>query len=567
MAMAKYQLEVSTGDMEKAGTWDHILVTLIGTLGQSEKTKLDGWGRDFGVGSTGQRACAAVAGEPVVLPQCPGAHSRGDTVLFPCYRWISRGERVELRKAKATKIFEEDHPMQKEHRQKEMTERKELYRFKVFEEGLPYRAHYDSVEEGLEMMLKGMVGSQKRWENEEEMRNIFWMKKTPITEYVADHWREDDFYGSQFLNGYNPMVIHRCQELPLNFPVTNEMVQPFLDGGHSLTTALEAGNIFLYDAKKFEGIPPRTYNGRALHVTPGLCLFYLNSEKQLKPIAIQLYQKPAEDNPIFLPSDLETDWLLAKMFIKNAVIMEHQSVNHLMNTHLLVEVFIIAMLRNLPTVHPIYKCSVGSKGLKELMKRSFSELTYSDLCLPENITSRGLDSVPNFYYRDDGLTLWAIIHSFAQAVIEHFYPSNADVQRDSELQDWISEIFTYGFWETKNQFDYQTYLPNVSLLLVSAPPTTKGQSTMQSVLDALPNVGDTGKITTIGWLLSAQYSDLTPLGTYTDERFDDPILTQMMKEFQAQLSNLEETITQRNKGLPVPYTYLLPSQVENSIAI
>ncbi|KAK7884628.1 hypothetical protein WMY93_027751 [Mugilogobius chulae] len=37
--------------------------------------------------------------------------------------------------------------MQKEHRQKEMTERKELYRFKVFEEGLPYRAHYDSEEE------------------------------------------------------------------------------------------------------------------------------------------------------------------------------------------------------------------------------------------------------------------------------------------------------------------------------------------------------------------------------------------------------------------------------------
>ncbi|KAK7884627.1 hypothetical protein WMY93_027750 [Mugilogobius chulae] len=317
------------------------------------------------------------------------------------------------------------------------------------------------------------------------------------------------------------------------------------------------------------------------------------------------------------------------MFIKNTVIMEQQSVHHLMNTHLLEEVFTVATLRNLPTVHPIHKllvphfkdtipmnikartflfdkvlelCSVGSKGLKELMKRSFSELTYSDLCLPENITSRGLDSVPNFYYRDDGLMLWAIIHSFAQAVIEHFYPSNADVQRDSELQDWISEIFTYGFLGNKEsscptsfssvqdlvkfitmviftasgqhaalnngQFDYQTYLPNASLLLVRAPPTTKGQSTMQSVLDALPNVGDTGRFTSAAWILSAQYSDLVnTFGHLHDERFDDPILTQMMKEFQAQLSNLEETITQRNKGLPVPYTYLLPSQVENSIAI
>lgn len=58
-------------------------------------------------------------------------------------------------------------------------------------------------------------------------------------EYTAEHWREDDFYGSQFLNGTNPMVIRRCQQLPPNFPVTNKMVQAFLDEGQSLQTALE----------------------------------------------------------------------------------------------------------------------------------------------------------------------------------------------------------------------------------------------------------------------------------------------------------------------------------------
>ncbi|KAK7884630.1 hypothetical protein WMY93_027753 [Mugilogobius chulae] len=119
MAMAKYRLEVSTGDMEKAGTWDHILVTLIGTHGQSEKTKLDGWGRDFGVGSSrtytvkttfslGTLLLVRLDKEPVLLlPEnqwyCRSVRvhtPEGDTVLFPCYRWISRGERVELRKAK-----------------------------------------------------------------------------------------------------------------------------------------------------------------------------------------------------------------------------------------------------------------------------------------------------------------------------------------------------------------------------------------------------------------------------------------------------------------------------------
>lgn len=38
-----------------------------------------------------------------------------------------------------------------------------------------------------------------------------------------------------------------------------------------------------------DGIPPRTYNGAPLHITPGLCLFYMNSENKLKPIAIQVF--------------------------------------------------------------------------------------------------------------------------------------------------------------------------------------------------------------------------------------------------------------------------------------
>ena len=50
---------------------------------------------------------------------------------------------------------------------------------------------------------------------------------------------EDDFYGYQFLNGVNPGVIKRCSELPTNFPVTEEMVKPFLEEGSSLQKEME----------------------------------------------------------------------------------------------------------------------------------------------------------------------------------------------------------------------------------------------------------------------------------------------------------------------------------------
>ena len=54
-----------------------------------------------------------------------------------------------------------------------------------------------------------------------------------------------------------------------------------------------------------------------------MCLLYVNSSKQLVPIAIQLRQGMREEdkkepNPIFLPSDGWYDWLLAKIYYRSA---------------------------------------------------------------------------------------------------------------------------------------------------------------------------------------------------------------------------------------------------------
>ena len=48
------------------------------------------------------------------------------------------------------------------------------------------------------------------------------------------------------------------------------------------------GNIFICDKAIMDGIPARNYNGEPLDVTAGFCLFYLNPDNKLMPIAIQV---------------------------------------------------------------------------------------------------------------------------------------------------------------------------------------------------------------------------------------------------------------------------------------
>ncbi|XP_010901767.1 arachidonate 15-lipoxygenase B [Esox lucius] len=669
--MVKYQVEVTTGGVVLSGTSDYIYITLIGTEGNSMRTNLDNYGPDFMTAMTrtytvttpsslGSLLLVKLEKEQYLhLPDNKWFCSKlvvttteNDVILFPCYRWVTRGKVVELRGGRASKGFEDEHPILVGHRKREMLRHNELFQWSVYAEGVPHinsatevsalpseiqfsfskAAEFILTEHTVlaELKLKGTAESTKQWEDLDSMKKVFWCNRTPIAEYVSEHWKEDDFFGSQFLNGTNPNVIKRCPMLPPNFPVKDEMVKPFLEAGSSLEIEIQKGNIFICDYKRLQGVPTRKVNGKPLPLTAALCLFYKNPEDKLLPIAIQLEQQPSEQNPIFLPSDTEDDWVLAKMFVRNADFSEFEISYHLLGTHLLAEVFAMATLRNLSIIHPLHKLliphfrytlqinllarkklinpggplangAMGLEGLKELLKRAHSDITYSSLCLPENIIARGLDSIPNFYYRDDGLNLWNIINSFVQGMLEYYYSSDGEVSKDAELQDWINEIFIHGFLENDKsgipqrfdkvedvvrfvtmviftvsaqhgalnigQFDYCSWVPNNPLFLRKTPPTNKGSSNMSTVLEALPDVGTTVSNMASVWQLSKRYSDIISLGTYPDQLFDEATPLQIMKQFQAELSYLSEAISARNDRLILPYNYLNPALVENSVSI
>uniref|UniRef100_A0A668TX54 Lipoxygenase domain-containing protein n=1 Tax=Oreochromis aureus TaxID=47969 RepID=A0A668TX54_OREAU len=453
----------------------------------------------------------------------------------------------------------------------------------------------------------------------------FSLTKTAEMVYIG----EDTFFGYQFLNGTNPMLIQRCTQLPSNLPVTDKMVFP--DGQHNLAEEIEKGNIFLCDYKLLDGVESNTINGNKQFLTAPLVLLWKNNADHLVPVAIQLKQKPKEDNPIFYPSDSEYDWLIAKMFVRSANFNLYELNAHLLRTHLLAEVFAVSLLRNLPMVHPLYKLliphtrytlninflarmlliskggtfakftSSGGEGALTILRRSLSTLTYSSLCIPDDIAERGLKDVPNFYYRDDGLQLWEIISRFVKSTLAFYYKTDAEVQEDTELQNWIKEIFQYGFLSQEStgipqkfttvdemvkfvtmviftcsaqhsavnsgQYDFGGWMPNSPTTMELAPPKEKGTTTEKTILETFPSVNTTVHAMATVWLLSKQSSDSIFLGQYPEKHFTERFPLLKIKEFQEELKKLSADIKARNSSLDLPYTYLDPEVVENSVSI
>ncbi|KAL0979675.1 hypothetical protein UPYG_G00188100 [Umbra pygmaea] len=427
------------------------------------------------------------------------------------------------------------------------------------------------------------------------------------------------------------MIIRRCDKLPNNFRVTAQMVKDSLRRKCSLEEEIRNGNIFLVDYKNLDEVPPNTINGKQQYIAAPLVLLYKTPDDTLTPIAIQLKQTPADDNPIFLPTDDQYDWLIAKIFVRSADFAEHELNFHLLRTHFLSEVFAMATFRNMPMVHPLYKllmphfrytlqidtlararliskngifsqfAAVGGPGLMMFMKKAMASVTYSSLCLPEDIAARGLESIPNFYYRDDGLKLWGIINRYVKEMVEYHYHNDEDVVKDTELQCWINEVFFYGFLANANtgipqhfrsvteltkfltmvifnasvqhaavnngQFDFDGWMPNAPFSLQNPPPTTKGQSTEKTMLETFPDVNVTMQGMATIYLLSKQSTDFVPLGKYKEEQFFEEIPLDNIKHLQKYLLMFKLESKFRNVNLALPYTYLNPKYVENSVTI
>ncbi|XP_060943463.1 polyunsaturated fatty acid 5-lipoxygenase isoform X3 [Limanda limanda] len=642
--MPSYTVTVATGDQWFAGTDDYIYITLVGTEKCSNRTLLDKpLYNDFERGAVDSYEVRVEEnlGELVLVKIEKRKYwvqddwycryitvktSSGDYLEFPCFRWLVGDKEVVLRDGRAHLPQDDKISLVKQHRQKELDMRKKTYRWKEWQPGfpmsidaerhrdLPRDIQFDS-EKGVDFVLnyvkaienlcvnQFMHMFQSSWTEFADFEKIFVRIKNTISEYVMQHWKEDFMFGYQFLNGCNPVVIRKCTKLPDNFPVTHEMVSSSLERELTLDEEIKAGNVYIVDFEVLDGIKANCTDPCTLqYLAAPLCLLYKNTLNKIMPIAIQLGQTPGEDTPIFLPTDAKYDWLLAKIWVRSADFQYHQNITHLLRTHLITEVFAIAMFRQLPAVHPVYKLLIPHIRFTIAINTKARDQLINEHGIFDK--SRGMDSkeeLPTYFYRDDGNSVWEATKSFLSDVVHIYYTSDETVQKDVEIQAFIKDASSFGMQDFDHcefpkslktreelaeyltvvvfsassqhaavnfgQFDWCSWIPNAPSTMRKPPPTQKGVADVNLILDSLPDRGRSSWHLGAVWALSQYQESELYLGTFPDEHFIEKPVKEAMEKFRTRLAEITSSIKRRNEGKKLPYYNMSPNKIPNSVAV
>uniref|UniRef100_A0A8D2B796 Uncharacterized protein n=1 Tax=Sciurus vulgaris TaxID=55149 RepID=A0A8D2B796_SCIVU len=423
---------------------------------------------------------------------------------------------------------------------------------------------------------------------------------------VCDSWKDDDLFGSQFLNGANSMLPRCSTSLPawLVLPPGMEDLQTQLD------KELQVGSLF-----------------EQQYVAAPLIMLKLQPDRRLLP----MLQPPRHGCPpplLFLPADPPRAWLLAKTWVHSSDFQVHQLQSHLLRGHLMAGIISVAIMRSLPSLHPIYKLLiphfrytmeinilarnnlVSEYGIFDLVwkgggpcghsQRATACLTYRSFCPPHDMADRGLLGVKSSLYGQDALRLWDIISRYVQGMVRLFYKSDEAVKHDSELQAWCREITETGLQGAQDrgfplslesqaqlcqivtmciftctgqhasahfgQLDWYSWIPNGPCTMWK-PPSISKDVTEMDIVDSLPDLHQASMQKTFIKFLGRHQPVMVALGQHREKYFSGPGPQAVLKQFHEELAVMDREIKVRNAGLDLPYEYLQPSMVENSVTI
>ncbi|CAL1548228.1 unnamed protein product [Lymnaea stagnalis] len=405
-----------------------------------------------------------------------------ETFVFPVFRWVKPNTCYQVRHLD-TSLPQYDDDAQQEQRRTEIEERRKEYVLdQKFPNGpiqvkqLPRIEDFSCKHKLTLIYFRARLEIMKYldnifsgpWHSIEDRLNVYSDIGFPVPKN-AEAWKEDVNFAMQRVASVNTSLIKLMTSVPEKFPVTDKILSPLLQG-LSVRDAIKQKRLFVCDLEILDGLPVKDN----FTLCAPIGLFFMDDSSQLKPVAIQLFQEPGPDNPIFTPGCNVWTWNMVKMWYNNAESFYHQSLTHLGLTHLMMESFALATERNLSVSHPVYKLlkphfldlmainnlaittlindggwidrvtNAGHKGLHAvIVKRLETWKLDIDGILPQDLKKRGLDDpsvLPCYHYREDATLLYSAINRYVCDYLQLYYRAPKDLSGDYEIQSFVQEL-------------------------------------------------------------------------------------------------------------------------------
>jgi arachidonate 15-lipoxygenase len=461
-----------------------------------------------------------------------------------------------------------------------------------------------------------------------QFKDIFTVIKPPD---VVQWCETDEYFAEMMVAGPDPTRLTRLDSVPAKFPITTEHLHSVPALAHeTLESAMRAGRVYWVDHAVMSTLSNgHHYDDPKYIYSPMVAFAVPRQGGALVPFAIQCGQDPA-GREIYTPAD-GYSWRLAKNCVLAAHNTYHGVLTHLGFTHLVSEAVRLAAVRNLAANHPVavllrrhfegtmsinklavelliqpdhaveYVIGSDLKSTYPFIAEQRKKFSFTGNYLPTRLArsrTDGLSGLPHYPYRDDGLLVWSAIRRWADEFVDAYYPTDADVRGDFELQSWAAEVaspeggciadFGAGAGSIADRTDLAEILTMV--IWTAGPQHAAVNFTQQEHLGYLPANPIAGFTeeprgydhTMEDWLANLPPLDVavqqlcimrflgviheTKLGDYGND-FKHTKVADQLRGFQHELTTAEDAIVGRNHRRIHGYDYLRPSLVPNSTNI
>ncbi|XP_050375020.1 probable linoleate 9S-lipoxygenase 5 [Argentina anserina] len=325
-------------------------------------------------------------------------------------------------------------------------------------------------------------------------------------------WRTDEEFAREMLAGVNPVNITRLQEFPptskldpkvygnQNSSIRKEQIEKNMNG-LSVEEAIKSNRLFILDHHDALMTYLRRINTTTTKTYATRTFLLLQEDGTLRPLAIELSLPHPQGehhgavSKVFTPAEdgIEASvWQLAKAYAAVNDSGYHQLISHWLNTHAVIEPFIIATNRQLSVLHPIHKLLhphfrdtmninalarqilINADGVLErtvfparyAMEMSaviYKNWVFTEQALPADLLKRGMAIsdptsphglrllIEDYPFAVDGLEIWSAIETWVTEYCRFYYSTDNVVQRDTELQQWWEELRNEGHGDKKDE--------------------------------------------------------------------------------------------------------------------